>query len=682
MKTLFIVMISAYAAGALGALFIGRGALGRGVAALGASAGSVAGLALGIIGIVSGQSFTMVYAGGLPGAGLMARMDGLSAFFLVVIGLLGLATSIYGFGYSASYEGRYSLRMLGATLNLLLLSLSAQVVADNALTFLISWELMSLSAYWLVLTESDGAGTVRAGVWYISMTHAGFAALMTMFLLLAGSDLTASFAAMRANAAALSSAARNVIFLLALFGFGSKAGIVPLHVWLPMAHPVAPSHVSALMSGVVIKMGIYGLVRVTLDLLGGGPVWWGGAVLGVGAISALLGVLYALMEHDLKRLLAYHSVENIGIILIGVGAGLIFHSYSMAPLAALGFIGGLYHTINHATFKGLLFLGAGSVLHATHTRNMEEMGGLIKRMPVTAFCFLIGAAAISALPPLNGFASEWIVFQSLLGGVNIPTPEVAMIMPIAVGMLALTGGLAVACFVKAFGITFLAIPRSQAAEHAKEAPLSMRAGMVLLALACVALGLAPFAVVPMMGRILAGLGRLPDTPVDFTLGLMLAAPHGSPSGFAQNGFAMMSSTLLAAGVLVLLCLAPLVMLLLRVNRKLRVSESWGCGRIGQTPRMEYTATAFAEPLRRVFAELYRPTKELTIDFHPESKYFVQSIEYRSEITPWFEKYLYAPCIWFARQLAILVRRLQSGSLSAYLVYGAIALLILLLTARI
>jgi hydrogenase-4 component B len=562
--------------------------------------------------------------------------------------------------------------MLGATLNLLLFSLSMQVIADNALTFLISWELMSLSAYWLVLTEHDGAETVRAGVWYIAMTHAGFAALMAMFLLMSGSDLTTSFAAMRANASALSPTARNVIFVLALFGFGSKAGIVPLHVWLPMAHPVAPSHVSALMSGVVIKMGIYGLVRVALDLLGGGPVWWGGAVLGIGGISALLGVLYALMEHDLKRLLAYHSVENVGIILIGVGAGLIFHSYGLMTFAALGFIGGLYHTLNHAAFKGLLFLGAGSVLHATRTRNMEEMGGLIKRMPVTALCFLIGAAAISALPPFNGFASEWIVFQSLLAGVNIPKPEVAMIMPIFVGMLALTGGLAVACFVKAFGITFLAIPRSQEAEHAEESPLSMRAGMALLALACVALGLAPTAVVPMMSRMLAGLGGLPDTRAEFALKLSLATP---------NGFARMSPTLVVAGLLIILCLTPLVMLLLRVNRKLRVSDSWGCGRIGQTPRMEYTATAFAEPLRRVFAELYRPAKDLTIDFHPESKYFVQSIEYRSEITPWFEKYLYDPCLWFVRLAASVARRLQSGSLSAYLVYGAIALLILLLTAR-
>lgn len=671
MDVLFLIMVSGYGFGALGAGII-SGRWGRMFVAVGAMIGSAAGLALGLTAIVSGQAFALTGGGMLPTAAIALRMDGLGAFFLLIIGLLGIAVAGYGYSYTATYEGRYSLRMLGAMLNALLLALSLQVMADNALTFLICWEAISLAAYWLVLTENDRAETVRAGVWYLGTTHAGFAALAAMFLLLSGSDLTTSFEGMRENASALAPATRNVIFLLALFGFGTKAGIAPLHVWLPMAHPVAPSHVSALMSGVVIKMGVYGLVRVLLDLLGGGPVWWGGVVLGVGAVSALLGVLYALMEHDLKKLLAFHSVENIGIILVGIGAGMTFQSYGLMQLAVLGFIGGLYHTINHAAFKGLLFLGAGSVLHAMGTRNMEEMGGLIKRMPVTAGCFLIGSAAISALPPLNGFASEWIVFQSLLGGYNIPTPEVAVLMPIAVGMLALTSGLAAACFVKAFGISFLAIPRSPAAAAAHEAPLLMRAAMVLLAAACVALGLAPFVVVPALGRVLAGLGGLPVTPVQFTLGLSLASPHG---------FGRVSPTLIAAGLLLLLVFVPLAMFVLRVNRKRRVGESWGCGRVGQTSRMEYTATAFAEPLRRIFAEIYRPSKELTVDVHPESKYFVQSIEYRSEITPWFEKYIYDPCIWVVRLLAAAVRRVQSGSLAAYLAYVTVALVILLLSAR-
>jgi len=672
MSNLFFIMLFFFGFGALTALIFPRGLPARALPAIGAGIGSGAGFALGVSHLFILHPSSFILSSFLPLTGFALRLDGLGAFFLIVIGLVGVSASIYGFGYSAAYEGRYSLRVMGVMLNILLLTLNLQVMADNALTFLILWEAMSLSAYWLVLTESDQPGTVRAASWYLAMTHAGFAALVAMFFLLSGGELTTSFADMRSTSALLSPLTRDAIFLLALFGFGAKAGIVPLHIWLPMAHPVAPSHVSALMSGVVIKMGIYGIVRVALDLLGGGPVWWGGIILGVGAVSALLGVLYALMEHDLKRLLAYHSVENIGIILIGVGAGLIFHSYGMITLAALGFIGGLYHTINHASFKGLLFLGAGSVLHATGTRNMEEMGGLIKKMPYTALFFLIGAAAISALPPLNGFASEWLVFQALLGGFNLPVPEVALIMPVAVGMLALTSGLAAACFVKAFGITFLALPRSHEAEHAHESPLSMRIGMGLLALACIGLGLAPFVVVPVIGGVLNGLGGLPDTRAAFTSNLSLQTPAA---------FGQMSSTLVMLGLLILLAVIPLVMKILRVNKNLRVSDTWGCGRVGQTPRMEYTATSFAEPLRRVFAELYRPSKELTIDFHPDSKYFVQSIEYKSEITPLFERLLYDPFLRLVQSTARQVRKLQAGSLHLYLAYVTVILILLLLAAR-
>ncbi len=666
-------MVSAYLAGALVALAGGKGALGRGLVALAAVVGAGAGFALGAVVILSGAPFALSVPELLPLAGGLAlRLDSLGAFFLVLIGLGAVPAAIYGAGYSAGYEdGRASLRLLGVMLNLFLLTMSLVTLADNVLTFLLMWEGMSLSSYFLVITEANETGTLRAGVWYAAMTHAGLALLLAAFILLMNGG-SGAFVDLRAGAASLPMTTRNVIFLLALLGFGSKAGIVPLHVWLPRSHPAAPSHVSALMSGVMIKMGIYGLLRVALDLLGGGPAWWGGVVLGIGAVSALLGVLYALMEHDLKRLLAYHSVENIGIILIGIGAGLVFHSYGLMTLAALGFIGGLYHTINHASFKGLLFLGAGAVSHATHTRNMEEMGGLIKRMPWTALFFLIGSAAISALPPLNGFASEWLVFQSLFGGFSIPVPEVAALMPVAVGMLALTSGLAAACFVKAFGITFLALPRSPEAEHAHEAPLSMRIGMAILALACVALGLAPFAVVPILGGVLSGLGGLPDTRQAFTFNLSVQTP---------SAFGQMSPTLVGLGLLVLLALVPLAMRLLRVNRNLRVSDTWGCGRVGQTSRMEYTATAFAEPLRRVFAELYRPTKELTIDFHPESKYFVQSIEYKSDILPLFERWLYDPLLRLVQFAARQVRRLQAGSLHLYLVYVTVVLIILLLVAR-
>lgn len=671
---LVLTLVSGYGAGALGALLLGSRPSGRVITALGGGVGAMAALILGAGTLATAEAPSFVWS--TPYAGDFVRLsfslDRLSAVFLIAIGLVGLAASIYGYSYTATYTGRYSLRLLGLMINLLSFSLALQVLADNAFTFLLMWEIMSLSAYWLVLTESDVPGAVRSGVWYIAMTHAGFAALVAMFLLLAGADLNAAFSAMRAHAATSTPQMRDTIFWLALIGFGSKAGIIPLHVWLPMAHPVAPSHVSALMSGVVIKMGVYGIVRVLLDLLGGGPTWWGGVVLGVGAVSALLGVLYALMEHDLKRLLAYHSVENIGIILIGLGAGLVFQSYGMYTLAALGVIGGLYHTLNHATFKGLLFLAAGAVLHATHTRNMEEMGGLIKRMPWTAAFFLIGAAAIAALPPLNGFVSEWLVFQALLGGFNIPVPEAAVAMPLAVGALALTSGLAAACFVKAFGISFLAIPRSHEAESAHEAAWSMRVGMAILAGACIVLGLTPFAVIPLLAQSVAGMAGLPFTPPAFTAGAFIQTPAI---------FGGMSTIWLALLLLALLGSTPLVMRALRVEWRLRVGDAWGCGRIGQSPRMEYTATAFAEPLRRVFAELYRPTKELTIDFHPESKYFVQSIEYKSEITPVFERRLYEPFFRLVRGIAFQVRRLQAGSLHLYLVYVMVVVLLLLLAAR-
>jgi len=667
-------MFIAYGLGVFAALVGGRKSFGRWLVALGAVLGAGAGLALGATVIATGTPFALSIPELLPlGGGLALRLDALGAFFLVVIGVVAIPAALYGAGYTAAYEdGRASLPLLGAMFNLFLLTMSLVTLADNVLTFLLMWEGMSLTSYFLVITESGEERVRNAGLWYIAMTHAGLVMLLAAFLLLTGGAGSGAFADLRASAASLTHGARDAVFVLAFLGFGSKAGIVPLHVWLPRAHPAAPSHVSALMSGVMIKMGVYGLLRVALDLLGGGPAWWGGLVLGVGVVSALLGVLYALMEHDLKRLLAYHSVENIGIILIGIGAGLMFHRYGLMSLAALGFIGGLYHTLNHATFKGLLFLGAGSVLHATHTRNMEEMGGLIKRMPWTALFFLIGAAAISALPPLNGFVSEWLVFQSLLGGVSIPVPEVVVLMPVAVGLLALTSGLAAACFVKAFGITFLALPRSPEAAHAHESPFSMRFGMALLALACIALGVAPFAVVPVLGRILAGLGGLPDTRAEFTLNVSLQTP---------SAFGQMSPTLMALGLLLLLGLVPSVLWLLRLNRQRRLSDSWGCGRVGQTARMEYTATAFAEPLKRVFAEIYRPMKELTVDFHPGSKYFVQSIEYRSEITPWFDQALYRPFLQSATFVAQQVRRLQAGSLHLYLLYIAIVLILLLIVAR-
>jgi hydrogenase-4 component B len=340
----------------------------------------------------------------------------------------------------------------------------------------------------------------------------------------------------------------------------------------------------------------------------------------------------------------------------------------MLPAAGLAFAAGLYHALNHSAFKGLLFLGAGAVLHATHTRDMNQMGGLIRTLPWTALCFLIGSLAIAGLPPLNGFVSEWLLFQSLLPGIGSHAKLVAPLMTLAIGVLALTGGLAAAGFVKAFGISFLAIPRSPAAERAHEAPAGMRIGMGLLAVACLGLGLGAVVVLPALGAVLAGYAGLPAAAHDLGGGLLVTT---------SAGVARMSPLLLAVGLVAAIAGVWAGARVLGAGRRIRVSGTWGCGRVGQTPRMEYTSTAFAEPLRRVFAELYRPTQDLSIDFHPESKYFVQSMEYRSEIVPWFERYLYAPLISGLTQVAVRVRSLQSGSPHRYLTYLVLALVGLL-----
>jgi len=669
MTLLLALMVAGYAFGAAAAVLAPSDGAARRLAAGGTVVGGGASLAVAVALFATGAPLAVELPALLSVAdGLAFRLDALGAFFLALVGLVAVPCGIYGAGYSEAYEGRYSLRFLGAMLNLFLLSMSLVPCASNVLTFLLMWEGMSLTSYFLVLTEANEPDTVAAGGWYLAMTHGGLALVLAAFLALAGGAATTAFADLRASAAALSPSMRDAVFLLAVLGFGSKAGIMPLHVWLPRAHPAAPSHVSALMSGVMIKLGVYGLLRVGLDLLGGGPAWWGALLIGLGAVSAVLGVLYALMENDLKRLLAYSSVENIGLVFIGVGTGLLFLSLGAVPAATLALSAGLYHALNHAAFKGLLFLGAGAVLHAAHTRDMNRLGGLIPRLPWTAFFFLIGSLAIAGLPPLNGFVSEWLLFQSLLPGIGSSAPLVPPLMTLAVGILALTGGLAAAGFVKAFGITFLAIPRSPAAEHAHEAPRSMRVGMAILAIACAGLGLAAVPILSVLGAVVGGRAGLPMVPPSLSAGFSLAMP---------GAFAQMSPTTVALGVGVITAGVWLGVRLLGASRPLRVDETWGCGRIAQTARMEYTSTAFAEPLRRVFAELYRPTKDLSIDFHPESRYFVQSIEYRSEIMPWFERYLYAPVIARVMLWALRTRALQSGSAHAYLTYLFIALLGLL-----
>jgi len=667
--TFLVLMTAGFLGGAVSAL-VPRGGLSRWLAAAGAVAGGACAMAAALQVLLKHGNISFALPGADPILALTFTLDPLGAFFLLLIGLAAIPAAVYGIEYTRCRTTDVPPRLLGCMLNLFFLSMSLVVMASGVFSFLLFWETMSLASYFLVISENQSAETLTAGGWYAGMAHAGFALIALALLLAAAGTPGMLFSEIRV--APLSPVLKDVIFGMALLGFGSKAGMVPLHVWLPRAHPAAPSHVSAMMSGVMVKLGIYGIVRISLDLLGGGPSWWGGLVLALGAGSALLGVLYALMEHDLKRLLAYHTVENVGLILMGVGLALIFHSNGLASLAAFALVAALFHTLNHGAFKSLLFLGAGSVLHATGTRNMEEMGGLIRRMPVTSACFLVGAAAISGLPPLNGFASEWMLFQSLLAGARIPHSFVAAMMGLAVGMLALTAGLAAACFVKAFGISFLALPRSAKAGHAHEVSRPMQFGMLFLAAVCIIIGILPSWVAPFLAHSVAGLPGIDASAVSFRLGLLMTSP-----GQASRT----SPTILALLILLAIALIPLVFRILRVNLNLRFGESWGCGRVGQTARMEYTGTAFAEPLRRVFAALYRPTKDVTIDFHPESKYFVQSIQYESRVRTWFEEYLYDPIGRGVRQLGSSGRRIQSGSVHWYIGYIFLALLVLLLLAR-
>jgi len=466
---------------------------------------------------------------------------------------------------------------------------------------------------------------------------------------------------------------QSLIFLCATVGFGIKAGIIPLHIWLPEAHPAAPSNVSALMSGVMIKTGIYGMVRVFFDFLGPDiPGWWGILILLVAVTSSVLGVLYALMEHDLKRLLAFHSIENIGIILMGVGAALLFSSFGYRPLAAIALIAGLYHVLNHAIFKGLLFLGAGSVLHGTHSRNIEELGGLIRKMPWTSFFFLTGAVANSALPPLNGFVSEWLTFQALLLGFHISDLTVKIAVPLTVALLALTGALAAACFVKAFGITFLGLPRSDRAEHAHESPFSMIAAMGVLAAFCVLFGVVPGLVVSVLNPLAGSLLRTHLSSQLVLNGGMLLVPQSASTSI---------SPAVLTGLLVAVTLIPLgVGYLFGGRLRRRLAMTWACGLRRIEPRMQYTATGFSKPLRLIFSNIYRATHEIEIA-EETSPYFRPDITYELRTESVFLKYLYEPVYRFIIASARMVRRIQTGHIHSYLAYIFVTLVLLLLFAR-
>ena len=675
--TLLTYALWAYVAGMVGALVFQRAerlanGIGFGLAAVGGCCGVLSCASALATGAATASRSFELFPSLIPYVRFSIHADALGCFFGMIVSLLSVALSVFSLGYARGYYGRKNVGVLGALFNVLLLATTLVFLADHAFFFLIAWEIMALSAYCLVSFEHEHEETRSAGVLYFVMSHIGTCCIILGFLLLFQASGSYGFDSFHALGDKLSAGQRNAVFLLFLFGFGVKAGMVPVHIWLPAAHPVAPSNVSALMSGVLIKTGIYGMTRVFFDFMGTPPNWWGVTVLAIGTISAVLGVLFALMEHDLKRLLAYHSIENIGIILMGMGAALMFLHSGHSMLASLALIAALYHTINHAVFKALLFLGAGAVLHATHTRNMEEMGGLAKRMPVTAVCFLVGAVAISALPPLNGFISEWLTYQSLLQGFGTTSSLVKLLFPIGGAMLALTGALAAACFVKAFGITFLAQPRSEHAAHAHESSAPMLAGQIILTLACVFLGLFPTLFL-----------KLLDPVTQQLTGQAIASRLSLSGGWVLGNGELAGGTVSTLGlVLMAVCFLPLpavLWLMFARGAKTRIGPTWDCGLRGLTPNMEYTATGFSKPIRMIFKALFRPRRQVQreYDFSP---YFATTLRFESHVEEVFQTRIYRPLRWLVLFGSRRLRALQAGSIQAYLIYVFVTLLALLLFA--
>ncbi len=605
----------------------------------------------------------MILPVGLPWLGAHFRLDALSAFFLLVVNLGGATASLFGLGY-----GRHETapgRVL-PFFPVFLATMNVVVIAADAFTFLFAWEFMSLSSWALVMAHHRRPDNAAAGYLYLLMASLGTLVLLLAFGLLAGPSGGYAFEAIRQAAppAQISAA----VLVLALIGAGSKAGLVPLHVWLPLAHPAAPSHVSALLSGVMTKVAVYGFVRIVFDLLGPPSWWWGALVPLLGGVTAVMGVLYALMEHDLKRLLAYHTVENIGIIFIGLGLALAFQANAMPAAAALALTAALFHVFNHAVFKSLLFYGAGAVLTATGERDMERLGGLIHRMPLTAFVFLVGCMAISALPPFNGFVSEWLTFQAILLSPALPQWLLKFLIPAVGALLALSAALAAACFVKAFGITFLGRPRTQVAREAVETDRWSLAAMFALAALCLLAGILPGYFIDALAPVIQALtgATLPrQEQLDWLTIVPIAQSRSS-----YNGLLLFLFIALAAG----LCVEVIHRWASSATRR---SAAWDCGFPDATPITQYTAGSFSQPIRRIFGVVFRAREE--VHMPPPGSAEAARLHVRLHDVPW--ETLYAPVVKLVNFAANRLNKLQFLTIRGYLtlVFGALVVLLMVLS---
>ncbi len=593
------------------------------------------------------------------------HLGSLASLFILVITSIGLITTIYGTKYMTHNKKDYNLGSFFFFYNLFLLSMILVVLANNAIFFIYSWEIMALTSLFLVLFEHKQIQTVKAGIVYFLMTHIGTFFIAIAFFILYKATGSFDFEIIKANFHLIPENSKTIIFLLFVIGFGTKAGIIPFHIWLPRAHGSAPSQVSALMSGVMIKMGIYMMIRMFIEVLTNQPAWWGITILLLGAASSILGVLYALAEHDIKKLLAYHSIENIGIILMGIGASMYFKSIGKFDVSNLALIAAIFHTINHAIFKSLLFLSAGSVILNTETKNIEKYGGLIKKMPYTALFFLIGAVAISGLPPFNGFASEWLTFNSLFAGIHEQSSLLKLAFVSGVSSLAFTGGLAAACFVKAFGATFLARPRGKESEKAIESPKRMIFSMGILALLCIVLGLFSKHVISALSKV--------------TSNLLLTKSQSTTEYFISLNLSNIFVVLL-----VVLAIVYFFIKFISRNRKVITDITWSCGFDYVTPRAEITSTGFARSLILIFRGIFIPSKQSTIEYvdaNMNNRYFTKSKKVMLTTLNIYETYLYKPMDKFLSKVSEKVKIVQSGNINTYLFYIMTTLIITLVWAR-
>lgn len=611
--------------------------------------------------------------------------DHLSFFLVLITALVWFPVSLFSFGYLQKYAGRRDLRIFGALSNLLFLGLVFTFLAGDVIGFLIAWEVTTAAAYLLVNFEYEKPPVARAGLVMVVMSEIGTLMLLAAFVLLVNSTGHLDFAGIRQMAAALPAGVRNAVFILALAGFGVKAGLVPLQVWLPLAHPAAPGNISALLSGVILNMGIYGLARVIIDLSGTGPAWWGLVMVVAGALTALLGILYALADQDLKRMLAYSSVENMGLIVLGLGAVLVYNGYGLFTLSALAALTALYHTLNHSVYKALLFLGAGAVDYAAGERNMDRLGGLVKTMPVTALFFLVGSLSIAALPPFNGFVSEWLTLQTLLMSRLLP-----VVLPKAflIGggvALALTAALAITCFVKACGIAFLGRARSEKAQRAAEAPFSMRLGMGLLAVLCLLLGVLAPVVIPVIDRAAAVLAH------QGVAGAVVPAVYTQPENFktlvllggnflrgilpapgavvvpANPDFSSIAPTYLIFALPAAMLFGAFLARLLGGRTQVERGPVWAGAGEKYTPRNQYSATAYSNPVLVLFGSIYRPEVNVVSRYFSLDK-FRLATNYERRIRPFFELHLYRPLVGIILKAGRLLLWVQSGRINQYLAY--------------